>query len=351
MLRQNWQQMIKPCKVKVSRESDQGRHANLTFEPFEEGLGITIGTALRRILLSSLRGAAVTAVRFSNVLHEFSSIPGVQEDVTNILLNLKNLDIKYEGSGPCQVRVQAEGPKTLTAGMIDGGGNVDFLSPDQPICVLGKDAKVDFELTIETGKGYSSVGDRSKEDLALGTILVDAIFNPVKRCSFVVESTHVAQFNCDRLVLTVETNGSISPEDAVSAASRILQEQLGKFIHFKDIEEPYVEEVETTTPPLSFNADLLRKVEELDLSLRSSNCLKAAKIVYIGDLVLKSESELLRTPNFGRKSLSEISDVLKKMDLRLGMSVADWPPEDMDEALKKSKEALSTRGMIPLSRG
>ena len=223
--------------------------------------------------------------------------------------------------------------------MIDGGADVQFLSPEQVICTLGEDARVDFELTFESGKGYSPASERSRDNLSLGTILVDAVFNPIKRCVFVVESTRVGQFtNYDRLVLTVETNGSITPENAVGVAAQILQEQLGKFINFKEVEEPFLEEVQTK-PALSFNPNLLRKVEELDLSLRSSNCLKKENIVYIGDLVSKSESELLRTPNFGRKSLSEINDVLGQMELSLGMSVAGWPPEDIDDALKKAKEA------------
>jgi DNA-directed RNA polymerase subunit alpha len=339
MLRENWQKLIKPYKVKVDRESDDGRCARMVFEPFEEGFGLTIGTALRRVLLSSLRGAAVTSVRFNNILHEFSSLPGVAEDVTHILLNLKALDVAFEGTGSRTVRVQAEGPRVLTAGMIDGGADVKFLSPEQVICTLGEDARVDFELTIESGKGYSPASERSRENLSLGTILVDAVFNPVKRCAFVVESTRVGQFtNYDRLVLTVETNGSITPENAVGVVAQILQEQLGKFINFKEVEEPFLEEVEAK-PVLSFNPNLLRKVEELDLSLRSSNCLKKENIVYIGDLVSKSESELLRTPNFGRKSLSEINDVLGQMELSLGMSVTGWPPEDIDDALKKAKEA------------
>lgn len=345
MLRENWEKLVKPYKVIVNREMDSTRCASLAFEPFEKGVGLTVGTALRRLLLSSLRGASVTSVRFRGALHEFSSLPGVKEDLVDMLLNIKNLDIRYEGSHPKQVRVSAAKSGVLTAGMLDGGGDVDFLSPDQEICTLSEGGKIEFEMTIETGKGYVPVVDRTKENLPLGTVLVDAVFNPIRSCHFRVESTRVGQYtHYDRLILDIETDGSITPEDAVGVSARILQEQLSKFIDFNaSVGEPVAleEEKEAVLP---FNPNLLRRVEELDLSLRSSNCLKKENIVYIGDLVSKSEYELLRTPNFGRKSLSEINDVLGQMGLSLGMAVTGWPPEDIDESLKKLKDSLTGSG-------
>jgi len=336
MFRQNWQSLIKPHQVELRSGEQKGRRTTLVFEPLEEGFGITLGNALRRVLLSSLRGAAVTSVRFHNALHEFTSLPGVKEDVTHILLNLKSLDIKLNTPGPVTLRIKSEGARRVTAGLIDTGAGIQLLSPDQLICTLGDDAKVDFEVIVEEGKGYSSAVERSQENLPLGTILLDAIFNPVRACMFRVESTRVGQFtNYDKLFLTVETNGSLSPEDAVGAAARILQTQLSKMITFSDEEDVETEEV--MGDKITVDPNLLKRVEELDLSLRASNCLKRENIVYIGDLVTKSEVELLGAPNFGRKSLSEISDILSHMGLCLGMSVPGWPPPNMDEMLKKYK--------------
>ncbi|MGB0919322.1 MAG: DNA-directed RNA polymerase subunit alpha [Holosporaceae bacterium] len=340
-LQSHWKSLIKPYKVAVNHQKDSTRSASLVFEPLEEGFGVTLGTALRRVILSSLKGAAVTSVRFSNTLHEFSVLPGVKEDVTNILLNLKELQVKLNGDGPCVVRVQASGPRVVTAGMLDGGADVTFLSPDQVVCEISDGGKVDFEITITEGKGYSTALERTQESLPLGTILVDAVFNPIKSCMFFIESTRVGQFtNYDKLTLKVETDGSVSPEDAVGVSARILKEQLSKMIHFK--EEDFEEEAPPQKAPLAFNPNLLRRVDELDLSLRASNCLKKENIIYIGDLVTKNENELLRAPNFGRKSLSEINDILDQIDLHLGMSIPGWPPANIDELLKKAKDTLAT---------
>ncbi len=340
MLQKNWQGLIKPYKVRLERRTNAGRSAVLVFEPLEPGFGVTLGNALRRVLLSSLQGAAVTEVQFEGVLHEFSSLPGVHEDITDIILNLKGLDVRMTASTPKRVRLVAEGPTVVTAGMIEPSAGVEFLSPDQVICTLGEGGRIALELLIESGKGYISASQRDNESAALGTIVVDSLFSPVRHAAFRVEHTRVGQVtDYDRLFLTVETDGSISPEDAVGATARILQDQLNKFISFVEpVEEAAVSgEVLTKLP---FSRDLLRKVEELELSLRAFNCLKKENIVYIGDLVSKTEGELLRTPNFGRKSLNEITEVLKQMGLHLGMPVPSWPPDNIDQLLKTVDETF-----------
>lgn len=335
MIRKNWQALIKPYKLNIKSE-DKARRSTVVAEPLERGFGMTLGTALRRVLLSSLQGAAVTGVRVEGVQHEFSSIAGVLEDLPEIILNLKNLNIKKHSDLPKKVTLKAEKAGPVTASQIEAISDIEFLDPDFVICHLDKNAKLQMELTIETGKGYVPATQLRKDDSPIGYIPVDAIFSPVKRVSVRVENTRVGQqTDFDKLLLDVETNGSITPEDAVAIAARILQDQLAQFITF---EEPAAEEGVEVSAELPFNRNLLRKVEELELSVRSANCLKNENIVYIGDLVQKSEHELLRTPNFGRKSLNEIKEVLSQMGLELGMVVPDWPPENVEELVKKLDE-------------
>jgi len=336
VIQKNWQALIKPYKLNLDHSEDPQYVATLTAEPLEHGFGITLGNALRRVLLSSLQGAAITAVQFEGVLHEFSTIPGVSEDVTDIILNLKGVIVKLHKDGPIRVKLNAIGPCNVTAGMIDAPSDLEILNKDHYICVLGQGAKLSMELTISTGKGYVPADAGRKAEGAIGLIAVDALYSPVTKVSYKVENTRVGQqTNYDKLILRVETNGAVRPDDAVALAARILQDQLRKFVNFEDPKEVYAEQEDSSCP---FNRALLRKVEELELSVRSANCLKNDNLIYIGDLVQKSEAEMLRTPNFGRKSLNEIKEVLGQMGLSLGLDVPGWPPDNIEELIKKLDE-------------
>jgi DNA-directed RNA polymerase subunit alpha len=334
MIQKNWQDLIKPSKIEFH---SKGRtQTTLVAEPLERGYGLTLGNALRRVLLSSLRGAAVTAVQIDGVLHEFSSIPGVREDVTDIVLNIKEIAIKMEGEGPKRMVVRKQGPGTVTAGDIQTVGDVEILNPDHLICTLDEGAEIRMEFTVNTGKGYVPAERNRAEDAPIGLIPVDSLYSPVKKVSYKVENTREGQIlDYDKLTMTIETNGSISGEDAVAFAARILQDQLGLFVNF---EEPTKETPAEQVTELAFNPALLKKVDELELSVRSANCLKNDNIVYIGDLIQKTEAEMLRTPNFGRKSLNEIKEVLASMGLHLGMEVPDWPPDNIEELAKRYED-------------
>ncbi|MGE4482819.1 DNA-directed RNA polymerase subunit alpha [Acidocella sp.] len=335
-LQRNWQTLIKPEQLDVEFGSDAARVAVIIAEPLERGFGMTLGNSLRRILLSSLQGAAVTAVRIDGVLHEFSTLPGVREDVTDIVLNIKQLAVKMHGEGPKRMVLTATGPGEVKAGQIQAGHDIEIMNPDLVICTLDEGAQLGMELTVNLGRGYEPAANNRPEDAPIGLIPVDAIYSPVKRVSYKVEKTRVGQVtDYDKLILEVETNGAVTPEDSVALAARILQDQLSMFVNF---EEPQRARPEEPRIELPFNPNLLRKVDELELSVRSANCLKNDNIVYIGDLVQKSEQEMLRTPNFGRKSLNEIKEVLTAMGLSLGMTVPDWPPENIEELAKRSDQ-------------
>ena len=300
-----------------------------------------MGNALRRILLSSLQGAAVTAVQIDGVLHEFSSIPGVREDVTDIVLNIKDISIKMTGDGPKRMVVKKQGPGVVTAGDIQTVGDVVVLNPELVICTLDEGAEIRMEFTVDTGKGYVPADRNRNEDAPIGLIPVDSLYSPVKKVSYRVENTRAGQIlDYDKLTMTVETNGGISPEDAIAYSARILQDQLNVFVNF---EEPRREEVSASMEEMGASVKqaapaLLKNVDELERSVRSANCLKNDNIVYIGDLIQKSEAEMLRTPNFGRKSLNEIQEVLAQMCLHLGMEISGWPPENIDELAKRFEE-------------
>ncbi|HEX7389944.1 MAG TPA: DNA-directed RNA polymerase subunit alpha [Acidiphilium sp.] len=335
-LQRNWQLLRKPEKLDIEPGADDLRSATIIAEPLERGFGMTLGNALRRILLSSLHGAAVTSVRIDGVLHEFSSIAGVREDVTDIVLNIKQIAVKMHGDGPKRMTLSAKGPCEVTAGQIQVGHDIEIMNPDLVLCTLDDGATLGMEFTVDVGRGYVAAAANRPEDAPIGLIPVDAIYSPVRRVSYRIEPTRVGQVtDYDRLILQVETNGAVAPEDAVALAARILQDQLGMFINF---EEPQRLRSEEPRPELPFNPNLLRKVDELELSVRSANCLKNDNIVYIGDLVQKSEQEMLRTPNFGRKSLNEIKEVLTAMGLGLGMAVPDWPPENIEDLVKRSDQ-------------
>ena len=336
MIQKNWQELIKPTKLEVALGDDTKRFATVVAEPLERGFGLTLGNALRRILLSSLQGAAISSVHIDGVLHEFSSIPGVREDVTDIVLNIKDISIKMQSDGPKRMILKKQGPGAVTAGDIAVTGDVQVLNPDLVICTLDDGAEIRMEFTVTSGKGYVPADRNRAEDSPIGLIPVDSLYSPVKKVSYRVENTREGQIlDYDKLTLTIETNGAISPEDAVAYAARILQDQLNVFVNF---DEPKREEAAPSIPELAFNPALLKKVDELELSVRSANCLKNDNIVYIGDLIQKSEGEMLRTPNFGRKSLNEIKEVLAQMGLHLGMEVPGWPPENIDELAKRFEE-------------
>jgi DNA-directed RNA polymerase subunit alpha len=299
---------------------------------------MTLGNALRRVLLSSLRGSAITSVQIDGVVHEFSSIAGVREDVTDIVLNIKGVALVMHAEGPKRMTLRAQGPGEVTAGEIQAGSDIEILNPEQVLCTLDDGAEIRMEFTVENGKGYVTADANRPEDAPIGLIAVDALYSPVKRVAYKVENTREGQvLDYDRLVMEVETNGAMTPEDSIAYAARIIQDQLDVFINF---EEAKTKKVEETRPELPFNPALLKRVEELELSVRSANCLKNDNIIYIGDLIQKTEAEMLRTPNFGRKSLNEIKEVLAQMGLHLGMEAPNWPPENIDELAKKFEDQM-----------
>jgi DNA-directed RNA polymerase subunit alpha len=322
VIKKNWQELIKPSKLDVVQGAVPERRATIVAEPLERGFGLTLGNALRRVLLSSLQGSAVTAIQIDNVLHEFSSIQGVHEDVTDIVLNIKSMGIRLHSEGHKRVLLQASGPGEITAGMIDTGHDIEIMDPDLVICTLDDNATIRMELTVETGKGYVPAGQNSDEDNPIGLIPIDAVFSPVRKVAYKVDNARVGQVtDFDKLSLDVTTDGTITPEDTVALAARILQDQFQLFVNF---EEPQPVAQEESTDELPFNRNLLRKVDD--------------NIIYIGDLVLKSESDMLRTPNFGRKSLNEIKEVLSQMGLHLGMEITNWPPENIEDLARRLEE-------------
>lgn len=336
MIQKNWQSLIRPYKLDVSPDNDESRRAQIVAEPLERGFGLTLGNALRRILLSSLQGSAIIGVQLEGVQHEFSPIPGAREDMTDLILNLKMVPVQSTSDAPKKVKIDIQGPSVVTSGDIQEIAGVTILDKDVVLCHLDEGASLSMELTIANGKGYiPSAKLRSDED-PLGYITIDALYSPIRKVSYKIENARVGQItDYDRLVLDVETDGSVTPKDSVALAARILQDQLSNFVNFEDPEEEEVDEIQSNLP---FNKNLLKKVDELELSVRSANCLKTENILYIGDLVQKTESELLRTPNFGRKSLNEIREVLSRMGLELGISVEGWPPENIDDLARKIDE-------------
>jgi len=333
VIQKNWQELIKPNGLTIVSGADPLRKATLVIEPLERGYGTTLGNGLRRVLLSSLQGGAVTSIFIEGVLHEFSSVPGVREDVTDMVLNIKRLPIRVTSDGTKRLSLTASGPGEVTAASINEVADVDILDKDLVICHLDEGATLNMELSVASGKGYVPAERNRPEDAPIGLIPVDALYSPVKKVSYKVEATREGQvLDYDKLTLDLETDGTVTPEDAVAFAARILQDQLNVFVNFDEPEEAAKPE-EDDEP--AFNRQLLRKVDELELSVRSANCLKNDNIVYIGDLVQKTEAEMLRTPNFGRKSLNEIKEVLSTMGLRLGMELPAWPPENIEELAKK----------------
>jgi DNA-directed RNA polymerase subunit alpha len=343
----NWQEMKKPNALEKRAAGDARRRATFVAEPLERGFGLTLGNSLRRVLLSSLQGAAVTSIKIEGVLHEFSSLAGVREDITDLVLNVKQIALRMEGDQPRRLQLSATGPGEVTAGQIATTGDIEVMNPDLVLCHLDEGATLNMELTVEAGKGYVPAASNRPADAPIGLIPVDALYSPVRQVSYKVENTRVGQeLDYDKLTITVETDGTISPDDGLAYAARILQDQLQLFVHF---DEGMVTSMPTGVAVAAIEADqdanqlnryLLKKVDELELSVRSANCLKNDNIIYIGDLVQKTEAEMLRTPNFGRKSLNEIKEVLSSMGLRLGMDIPGWPPENIEEMAKKLEQEL-----------
>jgi len=333
-MQKSWKDLIRPKRLEVEKETLTPTYGKFTAEPFERGFGITIGNSLRRILLSALQGGAITSLKVDGVLHEFSTIPGTKEDITEIILNLKEVRLKLHTEGPKTIRVKAEGPKVLKAGDILTGDAVEILNPDHYIATLSRDGKLSMEMVVKMGRGYVSAERNKEEGQPVGTIPMDAIFSPIKKVNYTVTNARVGQItDYDKLILEVWTDGSLNPEEAIAHGAKILKDQLSIFITFEE-EEEEVSYPEDEEEKEAFNENLLRSVDELELSVRSANCLKHANIKLIGDLVQRTEAEILATKNFGRKSLNEIKEILTEMGLSLGMKLDNWPPKKSEEEME-----------------
>jgi DNA-directed RNA polymerase subunit alpha len=331
MIHKNWTEIIKPKRLEVDGETHSRYYGKFSCEPLERGFGTTLGNAIRRVLLSSLRGSAITAVRIKDVYHEFSALPGVVEDVTEILLNLKQVRLKFLGDGIKLIQLEAQGEGEVKAGDIQTDGMVEILNPEQHIASLAADGQLVMEMTVKSGKGFVPAEVNKDEDQPIGYIPLDATFSPIRKVNYVVTQARVGQrTDYDKLTLEVWTDGSVTPENAIAYAAKILKEHLTMFINFE--EEPLGLEEKTAEELPSYNENLYRSVNELELSVRAANCLRNADIKYIGQLVQKTEQEMLKTKNFGRKSLNEIKEILQEMGLHLGMKLENFvPPDQMPE--------------------
>ena len=337
-MHKNWRDLIKPKRLQVETETLTDRYGKFYAEPFERGFGTTLGNSLRRVLLSSLQGAAITSVRVKSVLHEFSSVSGVTEDMTDIILNLKGVRMKMHGYEPRTIRIVHKGDGVVKAGNIVTDPNIEILNPDHHIATCSKDANLEVEMVVKMGKGYVPADRNRDEKAPVGTVPIDAIFSPVQKVNFTVSHARVGQItDYDKLSVEVWTDGSVKPEDAVAYAAKIMKEQLTIFINFDEETEP-AEEFEGLDDADKINENLYRSVEELELSVRSANCLKNAGIKLIGELVMKTEAEMLKTQNFGRKSLNEIKDVLAEMRLTLGMKLDNFPDPEVMRRLRGDRK-------------
>ena len=335
MYQKSLKDLNRPKRLEVEKETLTPFYGKFTAEPFERGFGITIGNSLRRILLSSLQGAAIASVKIDGVLHEFSTIPGVKEDVTEIILNLKEVRLKLHTEGPKTIRVKTEGPKVLKAGDIQMGDAVEILNPEHYIATLSRDAKLSMEMVVKMGRGYVPAERNKEENQSIGAIPIDAIFSPIKKVNYNVTNARVGQItDYDKLTLEIWTDGSLSPEEAVAHSAKILKNQLSIFITFEEEEEGEMAISGEQDEIEKLNENLFRSVDELELSVRSANCLKHANIKLIGDLVQKTEAEILATKNFGRKSLNEIKEILSEMGLSLGMKLENWPTKKAGEEME-----------------
>lgn len=335
-MQRHWVDLIKPKQLETDEKSLTPSYGKFYAEPFERGFGQTIGNSLRRILLSSIMGPAISSVRIKAVLHEFTTVPGVSEDVTDIILNLKEVRLRLHDTERQTLKIEAQGPRTVQAKDIVAGPNVEILNPEQHIATLSRDAKLDMEMVAKTGRGYVPAERNREEDAPVDTIFMDAVFTPIRKVNFAVTNARVGQrTDYDRLVFEVWTDGGVKPDDVVAYAAKILQDQLSIFINFKE-EPPGDSREESPSAPL--NDHLFRSVDELEFSVRSQNCLQNADIKYIGELVQKSEQDMLKTKNFGQKSLNEIKEILRDMGLELGMKVDRFPSREEIESRRRAKE-------------
>ena len=336
-MHRNWQDLIRPKNL----EADvlQETYGKFVAKPLERGYGLTLGNSLRRVLLSSINGAAIVAVRIHGVDHEFSTVPGVKEDVTDMILNLKQVSLRYLGESDATLKVSAVGPGVVKAGDIQTDGEVEVLNPDQVIATIDNEGRLEMEMIVRHGRGYVSADTNRTDDLATGFIAIDSIFAPVRRVAYNVSNARVGQMtDYDKLTLEVWTNGAVRPDDAVAYAAKILKEQLTIFVNFDEAEEEEVKAFDDGSGKASLNENLFKTVDSLELSVRAANCLENANIKYIGELVTKSESEMLKTKNFGRKSLNEIKDILSEMGLSLGMKIDGFDPSTLRKQEDEPKQ-------------
>jgi DNA-directed RNA polymerase subunit alpha len=339
MFEQNWQELIKPTKLDIERESCTTHHVRFSAEPFERGYGITIGNSLRRVLLSSIMGAAITSVKIEGVDHEFSTIRGVKEDATEIILNLKKVVLRMDDDRPRMLRIEKKGEGIVTAGDIIHEGGVEIVNPDHPIATLSEEAKLYMEMKVKVGRGYVSSERNLEEDDPIGTIPIDAIYSPIKKVSYTVSQARVGhRTDYDKLTMEIITNGSVPALDALAFAAKIIRDQMRIFVNFEE-DEDFEERGGRVSDQQEFSDNLYKSVDELELSVRSANCLKNADIKYIGELVQKTEQEILMTKNFGRKSLNEIKEILSCMGLRLGTKIESFPGREvLDKMATKRKD-------------
>lgn len=339
ILKESWQLLTKPGSIVIKEGYDNVKKSVIVMEPFERGFGNTLGNALRRVLLSSVAGFAVTSIKIEGVFHEYSAVEGVKEDVIDIIMNIKSLAITKDDSSSCIIKLSSNKPGPVYAGSIELPAGVEIINKDLVICTLNKGAKIDIQMHVECGKGYVVADQSKKNERGVGSVMIDSVFSPVKRVAYKVENARVGQItDYDKLILEIDTDGSISPQDALGVAAKILQEQLQVFINFDISKVDVTARKEIDLEP-EFNKNLLKTIDELELSVRSYNCLKNENIIYVGDLVSRSEAEMLKTANFGRKSLNELKENLKAMNLGFGMKIANWPPKNLEDLLKvKNKE-------------
>ena len=338
VIARNWRELIRPRRLDVEENSLTSAYGRFYCEPLERGFGTTLGNALRRVLLSSLQGAAITSIRIDGVLHEFSTIPGVMEDVATVVLNLKDVRVRMNSEGPKIVRVKKSGEGILTAGdLVSADQTVEIMNPEHKICTLGPDSDFEMEVTVDLGKGYVLADKNKTEEMPIGTIPIDSVFSPIRRVNYTVTPARVGrETDFDRLNLELWTDGAIEPTDAIAFAAKILKEQLTIFINFEEQLETPALHVDEPEP---LNPNLFKSVDELELSVRSANCLQNANIRFIGELVQKTEAEMLKTKNFGRKSLNEIKDTLSSLGLSLGMTIDNLPARKDLERMREQREA------------
>jgi len=338
VIARNWRELIRPRRLEVEADTLTSTYGRFYCEPLERGFGTTLGNALRRVLLSSLQGAAITNIKVNGVLHEFSTVPGVMEDVATIILALKDVRVRMNTEGPKTIRIRKSGEGIVTAGDFQSNDQtVEIMNPGHKICTLGPDSTLDLEATVNLGKGYVLADKNKTEDMSIGTIPIDSVFSPLRRVNYTVTPARVGrETDFDRLNLELWTDGAIEPADAVAFAAKILKEQLTIFINFEEQAETHATHLDEPEP---LNANLFKSVDELELSVRSANCLQNANIRFIGELVQKTEAEMLKTKNFGRKSLNEIKETLASLGLSLGMTIDNLPPRKDLERMREQREA------------